>query len=29
LCDMQPIGRSSEVLLFSNANEIAQMPEFH
>jgi len=26
---MQPVGRSSEVLLFSNANEIAQMPEFH
>ena len=29
LCDMEPVGRSAEVLLFSNANEIAEMPEFH
>jgi len=29
LDDMEPIGRSSEVLLFPNGDEIAQMPEFH
>jgi len=29
LYDMEPICRSSEVLLLSNRDEIAQMPEFH
>ena len=29
LHDMEPIGRSSEMLLLSNGNEIAEMPEFH
>ena len=29
LCDMQPVGCTSEMLLFSNANEIAEVPEFH
>jgi hypothetical protein len=29
LSDMEALGCSSEMLLFSNADEIPQMPKFH
>jgi hypothetical protein len=29
LCDVEPLGCSTEVLLFTDSNKVAQMPQFH